>query len=122
MAKKRSRSKKVATRLKRNVSGLERMQKAANQVDPATLSRPPSKIAPQFVLRYTPELRDKVARRAKANGLSINAELIVLLERGLSHGDAVEELQGSVGEIFDRVERLENWVREHDEPAKRSRP
>ena len=38
-------------------------------------AKPPSKTAPQFVLRYTPELRDKIARLAKANGRSINSEL-----------------------------------------------
>jgi hypothetical protein len=70
----------------------------------------PGRSSPQFLLRYTPELRDKIARLAKANGRSINSELIALLERALSHGDAVEELQTSMGEIFDRVEKLENLV------------
>ncbi len=69
-------------------------------------------------------MRDQIARLAKANGRSINAELIALLERALSHGDAVKELQTSMDEIFDRVEKLENLVRAHsaqidhrDDPA-----
>jgi hypothetical protein len=114
MAKKRSGSTKArGIGRGRPLAVLERMLTAAR--DPATPAKPPSKTAPQFVLRYTPELRDKIARRAKANGRSINAELIALLERALSHGDDVEQLQTSMGEIFDRVERLESLVREHDD-------
>jgi hypothetical protein len=36
-----------------------------------------------------------------------------LLERALSYGDDVEQLQISMGEIFDRVEKLESLVSEH---------
>jgi hypothetical protein len=110
------------SRLKRNLAELERMQAAASKVDPATPAKPPSKTAPQFVLRYTPEMRDKIARLAKANGRSINSELIALLERALNHGDAVEELQGSMGEIYDRVEKLESLVSEHDARLSRRDP
>jgi hypothetical protein len=87
---------------------------AASKVDPMPPAKPPGRGSPQFVLRYSPEMRDKIARLAKANGRSINAELIALLERALSHGDDVEELQTSMGEIFDRVERLESLVRDHN--------
>jgi hypothetical protein len=122
MAKKRSGSKNAMSRLKRNLATLERMQAAASKVDPTAPAKPPSKQAPQFVLRYTAELRDKIARLAKANGRSINSELIVLLESALSHGDAVEQLQGSTGELFDRVEKLERLVREHDDRLNRRDP
>jgi len=71
------------------------------------MTKPAGRGSPQFVLRYTSELRGKIARLAKANGRSINSELIALLERGLSHGDDVEQLQTSMGEIFERVEKLE---------------
>jgi predicted HicB family RNase H-like nuclease len=80
----------------------------------AAPAKPPGRGSPQFVLRYSPEMRDKIARLAKANGRSINSELIALLERALSHGDDVEQLQTSMGEIFDRVEKLESLVSEHD--------
>ena len=115
MAKKRSESESTSTtgRLKRNLAALERMKAASK--GPAAPAKPPSKTAPQFVLRYTPEMRDKIARLAKANGRSINSELIALLERALSHGDQVEQLQGSTGELFDRMEKLESLVREHDD-------
>ena len=95
-----------ADRLKRNIAALDQMVAAS--------AKPPGRGSPQFVLRYSPEMRDKIARLAKANGRSINAELIALLERALSHGDAVEQLQESMGEIFDRVERLESLVRDHN--------
>jgi hypothetical protein len=122
MAKKRSGSTNAMSRLKRNLAEFERMQAAASKVDPATPAKPPSKTAPQFVLRYTPEMRDKIARLAKANGRSINSELVALLERALNHGDAVEELQGSMGEIYDRVEKLESLVSEHDARLSRRDP
>jgi hypothetical protein len=113
MARKKS-AKNSADRLKRNLSTLERME-AASKIDSMPRAKPPSKTAPQFVLRYTPEMRDQIARLAKANGRSINSELIALLERALSYGDAVEQLQTSMGEIFDRVEKLESLVGDHDD-------
>jgi hypothetical protein len=117
MAKKRSGS--TGTGRGRPLAVLERMAAEARKLGAATPAKPPSKTAPQFVLRYTPELRDKIARLAKANGRSINSELIALLERALSHGDDVEQLQTSMGEIFDRVEKLESLVREHDDQLNR---
>ena len=114
MTKKKSvpKSTNVLDHLKRNMAAFDQMV-AASKVDPVPPAKPPGRGSPQFVLRYTPEMRDKIARLAKANGRSINAELIALLERALSHGDAVEELQESMGEIFDRVEKLETIVRDH---------
>jgi hypothetical protein len=114
MAKAKSGSIHTANRFKRAVAVLDQMH-AASKVDPMPPAKPPGRGSPQFVLRYTPEMRDKIARLAKANGRSINAELIALLERAMSHGDAVEQLQQSMGEIFDRVEKLESLVRDHDE-------
>jgi hypothetical protein len=108
MAKKKNPPKYI----KRNLAALDRLVAASKA--PTTPTKPPGRGSPQFVLRYTPEMRDKIARLAKANGRSINAELIALLERALSYGDDVEQLQTSMGEIFDRVEKLENLVSEHD--------
>jgi hypothetical protein len=116
MATKKSGSKKAASRLKRKLAEeIDRTIASARVVDPATPARPPSKKAPQFVLRYTPEMRDKIARLAKANGLSINSQLVALLERALAHGDDVEQLQLSNDELFNRLEKLESLVREHDD-------
>ena len=116
MANKKSvpKSTNALDRLKRNMAALDRME-AASKVDPMPPAKPPGRGSPQFVLRYSPEMRDKIARLAKANGRSINAELIALLERALSYGDDVEQLQTSMGEIWDRVEKLEGKVSDHDE-------
>lgn len=113
MAKKKSGSTIAADRLKRNLAALDRMH-AASKVDPMPPAKPPGRGSPQFVLRYSPEMRDQIARLAKANGRSINAELIALLERALSYGNDVEQLQTSMGEIFDRVEKLESKVSDLD--------
>lgn len=112
MAKKKSGS--TGTGRGRPLAVLERMIAEARALSTEPPAKPPSKKAPQFVLRYTPEMRDKIARLAKANGRSINSELIALLERALSYGDDVEQLQTSMGEIFDRLEKLEGLVSEHD--------
>jgi hypothetical protein len=115
MAKKKNLPKpaNAVDRVKRAMASLEQME-AASKVDPMPPAKPPGRGSPQFVLRYTPEMRDKIARLAKANGRSINAELIALLERAISYGDDVEQLQASMGEIFDRVEKLESLVSDHD--------
>ena len=113
MAKKKNlpKSTNAVDRINRTIEQME----AASKVDPMPPAKPPGRGSPQFVLRYSPEMRDKIARLAKANGRSINAELIALLDRALEHGDAVEQLQQSMGEIFDRVEKLERLVQDHDE-------
>jgi len=108
MAKKKS----LPKHIKKNLATLDRMVAASKAL--AAPAKPPGRGSPQFVLRYTPELRDKIARLAKANGRSINAELIALLERALNYGDDVEQLQQSTGDLFDRMEKLESLVREHD--------
>ncbi|QIG97522.1 Arc family DNA-binding protein [Bradyrhizobium sp. 6(2017)] len=109
MAKKKS----LPRHVKQNLASLDRMVEASKEL--AAPAKPPGRGSPQFVLRYSPEMRDKIARLAKANGRSINSELIALLERALSYGDDVEQLQTSTGELFDRLEKLERLVREHDD-------
>jgi hypothetical protein len=109
--KKLPKSTNTVDRVERAIASLEASKKA----DPMPPAKSPGRGSPQFVLRYTPEMRDKIARLAKANGRSINAELIALLERAISYGDDVEQLQASMGEIFDRFEKLERLVQDHDE-------
>lgn len=92
---------------------LDRAKAASKKL--AAPEKPPGRGSPQFVLRYSPEMRDTIARLAKANGRSINSELIALLERALRYGDDVEQLQTSMGEMFDRMEKLESLVRQHDD-------
>ena len=42
---------------------------------------PPSRTADQFVVRFPEGMRDRVAAEAKANGRSMNAEIIARLDR-----------------------------------------
>ncbi len=98
--------------VQRNLAALERMKAESKELARA---KPPGRGSPQFVLRYSAEMRDQVARLAKARGLSINSLLIDLLARALNSRDDVEQLQSSMGEVFDRLERLELRVRSHDE-------
>jgi hypothetical protein len=64
MAKKKSGS--TSTGRGRPLAVLERMMAEARALSAEPPGKPPSKTAPQFVLRYTPEMRDKIARLAKA--------------------------------------------------------
>jgi predicted HicB family RNase H-like nuclease len=108
MAKKKS----LPKHIKQNLATLDRMKAAAK--DLAAPAKPPGRGSAQFVLRYSDEMRDRIAHLAKSQGMSINAMLIALLERALSHGDHVEQLQQSTAEIFNRLEKLEGLVGEHD--------
>lgn len=92
-------------------------------------------------LRLPAELRDRVAEEAKANGRSMNAEIVLRLERSLDRTsaaqdayrqkaeklDAVEQsaragLDDELGAIIDRLEDLKVSYREHaDHLAKRER-
>ena len=85
MAKKKNlpKSTNAVDRINRTIEQME----AASKVDPMPPAKPPGRGSPQFVLRYSPEMRDKIARLAKANGRSINAELIALLEAGIDFAD-----------------------------------
>ncbi len=54
---------------------------------------PPSRTAPQFVVRFPNEgMRDRIAEAAKANNRSMNAEIVARLERSFTAGEEIEEL------------------------------
>jgi hypothetical protein len=73
----------------------------------------PGRGSPQFIVRYPNEaMRAKIARLAKANNRSINAEIVDRLQKSMID-DAIHNLEESMGEIFDRVEKLEGIVRDH---------
>lgn len=54
----------------------------------------------KFMLRMPEGMRDRIAREAKANGRSMNAELIARIEKTLEDDTALAKLT-------DRVEELE---------------
>ena len=109
MPKKKSGSTNAADRIKRGIATLDRML-AASKIDPMPPHKPPGRGSPQFVLRYTPEMRDLIARLAKANGRSINAELIALLERALSYSNAQDKFERSYRELFYAFEKLKERI------------
>jgi len=92
-------------RLTENIATLDRMQAEAKS---------PGRGSPQFIVRYPDEaMRAKIARLAKANGRSINAEIIDRLQKSMV-GDT-SSLEESIGDICDRIEKLEAVARDHEE-------
>jgi plasmid stability protein len=70
---------------------------------------PPSRIAPQFVVRFPDEaMREQIASAAKANGRSMNAEIITRLQLSLAtdkvHVD--EAAQTQLDNIQAKIERV----------------
>jgi predicted DNA-binding protein len=59
-----------------------------------------AKKSDQYMLRLPPGLRDRVARRAKKNGRSMNTEIIDAIERHLTGLDRLADLEA-------RIKRLE---------------
>jgi hypothetical protein len=91
-------------RLARIDATLDRMRAEANS---------PGRGSPQFIVRYPDEeMRAKIARLAKKNNRSINAEIIDRLQKSMID-DAINNLEESMAEIFDRVEKLESLVGDH---------
>jgi hypothetical protein len=73
----------------------------------------PGRGSPQFIVRYPDEaMRAKIARLAKKNNRSINAEIIDRLQKSMID-DAINNLEESMAEIFDRVEKLESLIGDH---------
>lgn len=63
---------------------------ALGDYDPAmSKDLPPSRTAPQFVVRLpSEEFRDQIAEAAKGNGRSMNAEIVARLQGSFEGGDA----------------------------------
>src|SRR5205814_471998 len=83
----------------------------------ATMTKPTKKRRPQatagrgsdkFILRLPEGMRVRLALLAKGNGRSMNAEVIAALEKHFENDDAIAEL-------WNKVEKLESKVRDHDE-------
>jgi hypothetical protein len=87
----------------------ERMRAEANS---------PGRESKQSLVRYpTEEMRTRLARLAKANGRSINAEIIERLQKSMI-GDTIASLEESVAELFDRIEKLERKFSNLDDQVK----
>lgn len=67
----------------------------------------------QFMLRLPEDLRDRIRSIAERNGRSMNAEIVLRLERSISFEDeygsienAFKEVWGDIDEIKDALEKL----------------
>lgn len=76
---------------------------------------PPSRTAPQFVVRFPDEgMRDKIADAAKRNKRSMNAEIVARLEESLSHTliDTVAGAGGVIGlELAQQIQHIDSLSR-----------
>jgi len=57
-------------------------------------------------------MRDRIALLAKANGRSVNAEIVDRLQRSIMDTIPVDD---AIAELYDRIENLESKVADHDE-------
>jgi hypothetical protein len=72
------------------------------------LKKSPGRGSDQFVLRFPDGMRDRIASLAAENGRSMNAEIISRLEQTFENDETVLEL-------WRKVEKLEEMVKDHDE-------
>lgn len=79
----------------------------------------PSEQQERFIIRFPDGMRDKISALAKANGRSMNAEVISMVEASLSHGGkpllVVHENTAEadiIWELRDQMQHLQAEVRE----------
>lgn len=68
------------------------------------MSKFPSQMQDKFNLRFPDGMRDAIAKRAKANGRSMNSEIIQILQDAIDtndHGITLFKSQESKGEIYE---------------------
>jgi hypothetical protein len=86
------------------------------EVDEEDNERTPGRGSDQFPLRLPDGMRQRIQKIAKANGRSMNAEIIARLKDSFDNNSGLDELRV-------RVKKLEKTVREHDaylRPKKRA--
>ena len=71
---------------------------------------------PQYKLRWSEELRDKVVESAKLNSRSINAEICTRLEESFEKDDAAEFDKGFVLQVKesqqDQINQLQKMIQD----------
>lgn len=79
---------------------------------------PPSRTAPQFIVRFPEGMREQIAQAARANNRSINAEILARLQAALELQEEVNELRagfaGAHAQLADISKRLEYSELERD--------
>lgn len=68
------------------------------------MTKYPSQMQDKFNLRFPDGMRDAIAERAKANGRSMNSEIVQILQDALEAGNRTnEETQQLVSEAIDHA-------------------
>ncbi len=70
---------------------------------------PPSQTADKYIVRLPDGMREQIAEAAKANGRSMNAEIVSRLERSMSEAPAINGL--SLAELFKKLDSLEKSIK-----------
>jgi hypothetical protein len=85
-------------------------------------TKPPSRTADQFVLRLPDGMRPRIAEAAKANGRSMNAEIVARLEASFAEKPANllsdQSVQEAVTDAFVRAIRSPEFVKKLRDFAK----
>lgn len=76
----------------------------------------PGRGSEQFVLRMPDGLRTKIARLAKANGRSMNAELVDRIEKSMTDTTIVKQLEEQVELLWEAVGELQQDRHNHGDP------
>jgi hypothetical protein len=75
----------------------------------------PSSKQDQFVLRFPEGLRERIKAIADRNGRSMNAEIIMRLERSIDFEDEYGSLEAVMIEVWKDIDELKTKVTEHDQ-------
>ncbi|SBW12703.1 conserved hypothetical protein [uncultured Alphaproteobacteria bacterium] len=68
-----------------------------------------------FRLRIPEELKARIEKSAAENNRSITAEIVSRLERSFDVVPEWEEAIGNLNDLWERVEGMDEMVREHDQ-------
>jgi predicted house-cleaning noncanonical NTP pyrophosphatase (MazG superfamily) len=85
---------------------------------------PPSRTAEQFVVRFPDGMRDRIAEAAKESGRSMNAEIVLRLQRSFDTTTAttaeLDDLRTKIQDVVDevrKIKRLEAELQELKNPG-----
>jgi len=68
----------------------------------------------RFTLRLPGRLRDRLLERGKADGRSLNAEIVARLERSVGFEDEYGDLETVMREIWTDIDKIKAQIEEHD--------
>lgn len=81
-------------------------------------SKYPSDTADRFLVRFPPGMRDKIAEHAKANGRSMNAEIVSRIATSFGPATEAEKQEAFAELLADRVGAQVRRYLERTKPTK----